>query len=121
MARFVYCPIQDKLIPKEVRLMEEYLAKDHLHMTKPNSNEKVNIYYNSDNMEPTRHMCSGKYFTSKKKFRNETKAYNCIEIGNETKTVLTKRKPVKLSRRQRRNDIRKAIYDLRNGKAPRQL
>lgn len=121
MVSFVYCSIQDKLIPKEERLYEEYLKKDHLHMTKPNSNEKVTLHYIGDEIEPTRHMCSGKYFTSKKKYRNETKAYNCIEVGTETKTMLTPRKPIKLSRRQRRNHIRKAIYDLRNGNVPKQV
>lgn len=114
MSTFVYCPIQDKMIPKEDRLLEEYFKKEHLHMTKPGSNEKVRIYYNSDQMEPTRHMASGKYFTSKKKFRNETKAYNCIEVGNDIK--VSPRKPIKLDRRKRREDIKKAIYDLKNGK-----
>lgn len=118
---FVYCPIEDRLIPKEVRLMEDYLKKGHLHMTKPGSNEKVSLYYNSDHMEPTRHMINGKYYTSKKKYRDETKAHNCVEIGNETKTVLTPKKPIQLDRRQRRDSIKKAIHDLRNGKAPRSL
>ena len=68
----------------------------------------------SDIMGETRHMADGKYYTSKSEYRKATRAAGCIEVGNETKTLLTPRKPVQLDRDQRRDDIRKTIYDLRN-------
>lgn len=66
----------------------------------------------SDTMEPTKHMGTGRIIDSKAKFRADTKASGCIEIGNE---AIKPRIPVKLDGGKRREDIRKAIYDLRNG------
>jgi hypothetical protein len=65
-----------------------------------------------DEMEPTRHMADGRWYTSKAKFRAATKNNGCIEVGNETNTLLKPRKPVSLSREQRRNEIRRAIRQL---------
>lgn len=66
-----------------------------------------------DEMDATRHMGTGKFFTSKAKFRAETKAIGAVEVGNDTS--LTKpRKPVVMDRGQRRDAIRQAIYQLRN-------
>lgn len=72
----------------------------------------------TDEMPPTRHMGNGKYYTSKKKFRQATKEAGCVEIGNES-PLTTPRKPVELDRRRRREDIKRAIGDLRDGRAPR--
>lgn len=69
----------------------------------------------SDVMEPTRHMCDGQYYDSKARFREVTKAHGCIEVGNETNTLLKPREYVYPDRAQRREDIKRAIYDLRNG------
>lgn len=69
-------------------------------------------YYISDEMSPTKHMCSGKVYTSKKKFRNETRAYGCVEVGNDVK--IQPRKEMVLDRRQRREDIKRSIYQIRN-------
>jgi hypothetical protein len=74
----------------------------------------VQFYFNTDTMEPTRHMASGKMISSKKKFRDETKAYGCIEVGNEIK--VKPRKQIVPDKRQRRDDIKKAIHQLRNGR-----
>lgn len=117
MPSFIYDEASDKMIPSEEYYFFKAMKKEHLHMTI--GNQKVSFYYNSDQMEPTRHMASGKYFTSKKKFRDETKAYGCVEIGNDTASLKKARKPVKLDRRKRREDIRKAIHDLKNGNVPR--
>ena len=76
-------------------------------------------YYIRDHMEPTRHMVDGKIYDSKSKFREVTKAHGCIEIGNETKYLTEPKKYVELDKRQRREDIRKAFYDVRNGKSGR--
>jgi hypothetical protein len=70
----------------------------------------------SDEMGPTRHMCDGRYYDSKARFRQTTRAYGCVEVGNETATLLKPRKPVELSRAERRDDLRRAIHELRNGR-----
>src|SRR5512138_3354196 len=81
-------------------------------------NQVVEFRFISDTMAPTRHMASGEYYTSKKRFRDETRARGCIEVGNEEKyltntgsTIGQKKKVVKLDRRQRRNDIKRAIWE----------
>lgn len=68
----------------------------------------------SDTMDPTRHMATGRYFTSKAAFRAETKAAGCVEVGNDP-SIYKPRKPIPMSREQRREDIRRVIYNLRNG------
>lgn len=73
------------------------------------------FYVISDTMPSTRHMASGKYFESKSAFRKETKAQGCVEYGNELPTLMKPRKPIPLDRQKRRDDIRKTIYELRNG------
>ena|SRR5882672_9607174 len=73
-------------------------------------------YVIGDEMPLLKHMADGRMYSSKRKFRDATKAAGCVEIGNES--VVTKRKPVELDRRQRREDIRRAISDLRDGRAP---
>lgn len=67
----------------------------------------------SDHMQPLKHHGSGKIIDSKSSFRKETKALGCIEIGNEE---IKPRTPVKLDRRKRADDIRRAIYELKNGR-----
>lgn len=71
-------------------------------------------YVISDTMDATRHMATNRMHTSKAAFRADTKASGCIEIGTETKHVLTP-KPVVMDRSKRRDDIRRTIYELRNG------
>jgi hypothetical protein len=68
----------------------------------------------SDIMPETRHMANNQHYTSKSQFRAATKAAGCIEYGTEVATLLKPRKPVTLDRGRRREDIRRAIYDLRN-------
>jgi len=79
-------------------------------------NEKLShaSYVISDEMEATRHMATGEYLTSKSKFRQATRAAGCVEIGNETSTLLKPRQKVELDRGARREAIQRAIYDLRN-------
>ena len=72
-------------------------------------------YVISDTIEPIRHMADNKMYTSKAKFREATKAHGCIEVGNETNHMLKPRQPIQLSRRKRRDDIKRALYELRNG------
>lgn len=72
------------------------------------------FYVISDEMPETRNMCDNKLYTSKAKFRAITKAYGCLEVGNETATLLKPRQPVQMDRKKRRDDIRRALYELRN-------
>jgi len=65
----------------------------------------------SDTMEPTKHHGTGKVISSKRAFSAETRAAGMIELGNEP---IRARKPVQLDRGQRREAIRKSIYELRN-------
>lgn len=93
------------------------------HLTEPDDdkravigNQRVEINFISDGMGYTRHMADNKYYDSKSAFRKATKRAGCIEVGNET-TYLTKpRKTIQPSRRERREDIKKSLYDIRNGK-----
>ena len=68
-------------------------------------------YIISDTMQPLRHMGTGKIIDSKAKFRADTKASGCIETGNE---IPKPRLPIRLDKRQRREDIQRAVDDLRN-------
>ena len=70
----------------------------------------------SDTMAETQHMASGRFHTSKSEFRKDTKAHGCIEFGNETAALLKPRQPIKMDPAKRREDIRRTIYDLRNGR-----
>jgi hypothetical protein len=68
----------------------------------------------SDEMNATRNMADGRYYTSKHKFREATKAMGCIEVGNDP-AINRPRKPIPIDRAKRRDDIRRTIYELRNG------
>jgi hypothetical protein len=62
-----------------------------------------------DEMDATRHMADGKYYTSKSKFRGATRDAGCVEVGNETSTLMKPRAPITLDRQKRREDIRRAL------------
>ena len=67
----------------------------------------------SDTMDPLRHMADGRYYDSKAKFRQATKDNGCIEVGSDP-SIFKPRKPTQLSRSKRVDDIKRAIYELRN-------
>lgn len=69
-------------------------------------------YVISDEMSETRHMADGLTYTSKSRFRQATRAAGCIEVGNETQTLLKPRKVIQLSRQDRRDAIRHSIQQL---------
>ena len=71
-------------------------------------------YVISDTMEPTKHMATGEYFTSKAKFREQTRRSGCVEVGNETNFMLKPRKTVTPGREERRDHIRQAIKYLQS-------
>lgn len=68
----------------------------------------------NDSMPELRHMADGKYYSSKAKFREVTKAHDCQEVGSETAYMLKPRKRILPDRYKRRDDIKKAIYELKN-------
>ena len=128
MARYIHRP--DCYLANErgmVEVNDEYYMWLSFHNGEDkrmmNGNEPVSLRFISDSMEPTRHMANGRMYTSKKKFRDETRARGCIEVGNEEKyltntgsTIGQKKKVVKLDKRQRRDDIKRAIWEVKNGR-----
>lgn len=70
----------------------------------------------SDTMDPLQHHADGKIYDSKHKFRAATRAAGCVEYGNDVMPLLAPRKPIPMDRAKRRDDIRRTIYDLRNGR-----
>lgn len=71
----------------------------------------------SDTITETKHMGTGRVFTSKAKFRAETKAIGAVEVGNDSSYLNVKpRQPIQLDRGQRRDAIRQAFYEARNGR-----
>ena len=72
------------------------------------------VYVISDTMDPLKHMGTGQIIDSKAKFRQATRASNCIEMGTE-KFREGPKPQIRLDKRQRREDIKRSIYQLRNG------
>jgi hypothetical protein len=110
MARFIYAPDhpeanENGFIPAEVYYPWKY---GHAASGAPSIIR--------DHMDPLRHMADGKTYDSKSTFRKVTKAHGCIEIGNEKQHVLKPRQPVELDRAKRRDDIRRAKWELENGR-----
>lgn len=64
---FKYCQIQKKVVPIDEVLIPVSANIAH--------------GYIGDEMEPTKHPCDKKYYTSKAKFRAVTKAYGKEEVG----------------------------------------
>lgn len=46
-----------------------------------------------DTMEATQHPCDGRFYTSKARFRSETKAHGCVEMGNDPARLRMQDKP----------------------------
>lgn len=67
-----------------------------------------------DQMDATWHPANGGYYDSKSAFRKATRAAGCIEVG-DAKVTPRVGGPPKLDNRQRANDIKRSIYQLRNG------
>lgn len=66
----------------------------------------------SDTQEPTWHPASGKYFSSKSRFRQHTRDMGCVEVGNSMPKI-PQRKWEMPSREKRVRDIQRAIHQLR--------
>jgi hypothetical protein len=71
----------------------------------------------SDNLGmEVKHLASGRMSDSKSEHRRLNKQLGLVELGNERTAHLNQPKPAKLDKRQRKNDIRKAISEIRNGR-----
>lgn len=62
----------------------------------------------TDQMSETEHPCDGKHYTSKRAFRQTTKANGCIEIGNDP-ARFNKPKPPKPDTAGVRKSLEKAL------------
>lgn len=65
-----------------------------------------------DTMDPLRHHGTGKITDSKSRFRQMTRDSGCVEIGNERPPLRVPTKPAG----NLKDDMRKAIWQLRNGR-----
>lgn len=82
-------------------------------------NEPVVMRFISDSMPPTRHMADGKIYTSKHKFRAETKARGCVEVGNDTKGLYRPKAYIPpTKRKETREHIRQSIRALKDNTMP---
>lgn len=68
----------------------------------------------SDGMEPTQHMCDGKFYTSKAKFRAVTRAHGCVEVGNDPARLRPHKKP-RPDRRAIKDAVEKAVARFSRG------
>jgi hypothetical protein len=66
----------------------------------------------SDTMEPTEHI-DGRFYDSKKKFRQVTKDHGCIEVGNDPARLRQKELP-KPDKKANREAIEHAKYLVEN-------
>jgi hypothetical protein len=112
MPVFVYCPEHPEA--SEHGHVEKSKALDFLAANAPKKAPNVI----SDTMPETRHMADGKYYSSKSEFRKATRSAGCVEVGNDVAPLVQPRKTVELDRRQRREDIGRAIHMLKNGYRP---
>lgn len=69
----------------------------------------------SDVMAETWHPATGRYSSSKSGFRQMTRDAGCREVGNDV-SVRPKRAPIKLDKPSRVEAIKKAIYQLQQGR-----
>lgn len=106
-------------VTKEDFYAYKYYTEPDLRMYR--GNEPVVVNYISDEMPPTRHMAlppGSKLYTSKKKFRDETRARGCIEYGNDIAPLIKPRKPIEPDRRERREAIRQVVRSYKDGSIP---
>lgn len=93
--------------------MTTYVYRDGKLIEKSKAAPLGGVFVISDTMAPTINHADGKRYDSKAKFRAATRSAGCIEVGNER---VPERAPQKLDKRERREHIRQAIYELRNGR-----
>jgi len=74
-------------------------------------------YVVSDNLGGgVKHLATGQILDSKSAHRKLNKELGLVELGNEKKAHLSQPAPAKLDKRERKNAIRKAIKELKEGR-----
>lgn len=91
----------------------ELVEKD---VAEPLFESRNSFQYISDTMSDTWHPCDGNHYSSKKKFRETTRAHGGIEVGDQKDYGKTRQFVPRLDKRQRVEDIQRTIYELRNGR-----
>ena len=71
------------------------------------------VYVISDNMESLWHPATGKYTSSKSRFRQMTREAGCVEVGTDS-SLHRKRESIRLTKEERSRDIKRAIEQLRS-------
>ena len=126
MASYLYKPGHPLANSNGFVEKNEYYTHSYLHTEDKgmmNGNQRVRINYNSDHMEPLKHMAlpfGSAPIDSKSKFRQITKERGCVEVGDQTQVLTTPRKRIPLDRKTRREDIKKALYQMRNGQTTKE-
>lgn len=96
MTTYVYDKDTDKVVPRHQR----DAARGH--------------YVISDTMDQRLlHPVTGRYYDSKSRFRADTRAAGCEEVGNEKMDV----KPIPLDREKRREVIREQVRNMTDSQA----
>lgn len=82
-ASYVFDPASGEVIERGAFLARQPLPK-RSHLPTP--------MIATDTMEATQHPCDGRFYTSKSRFRAETRAHGCIEVGNDPARLRPKSK-----------------------------
>ena len=72
----------------------------------------------TEEMPPTEHV-DGRFYTSKRKFRDVTRAHDLVEIGNEKLKPLVRSTDKPETKRKRREQLKTALDKYRAGHRPR--
>lgn len=95
--------------------MTTYVIRNGELVEKSQAEPLETIHYISDHMDALRHMADGRIYDSKHAFRRATKDNHCQEVGDQRDFGRERKFIPKLDKRQRRDDIGRAIYQLKNG------
>jgi hypothetical protein len=68
-------------------------------------------YVISDTMEPLKHMGTGRMIDSKSKFRDDTRASGCVEVGTDPAALRARPRP---EPRDVHMDVKRALQELRS-------
>ena len=104
--------------PNHPLACENGMAEKHLVIDEPVAASSLpRPYVVSDSLGgEVKHMATGRMLDSKSEHRRLNKELGLVELGNEKSAHLKQERPAKLDKAQRKNDIRKAIHELRNGR-----
>jgi hypothetical protein len=100
-------------------LADEFgMVEKHLVIDEPRAASKLpRPYIVSDNLGGgIKHLATGQVLDSKSAHRKLNKELGLVELGNEKKAHLSQPAPTKLDKRERKNAIRKAIKELKEGR-----